>query len=93
MRNENDLETDSDEYEFGYDIIRWAMTQFDEPDLECLRNALHKASVFVNQELEEMEDETTELGLDKWLKHEEEKRAEQEEEDALAAQGDESQSD
>ncbi len=88
MRNENDFDTDNEEYALAYDIIRWAMDQFSEPDLEFLKGALHKASVFINEEVEELEDKTKDLGLDKWLEAEKEKRAEQEEGDELAAQDD-----
>lgn len=82
QRNYAALQEDRDqtsfEYECAYDIVRAAMALFETPDLRTLKNALHFASTFVNDELEEMPDEAQELGLDKWIEHEEEERVEEE---------------
>jgi len=60
------------EYEMAYDTIRYAMTLVEEYEYKLLRlkNVLHVASVFVNKELDELPDQTKELGLDKWQQDE-----------------------
>lgn len=53
--------------ECAYDIVRAAMALFDESDLQTLKNAIHLASVFLNDELDELESEAQELGLNVWI--------------------------
>lgn len=66
--------------ERAYDIVRAAMRLFETPELQTLKNAMHLASVFLNDELEEMEDEAQELGLDAWIvKQQEDEEAEEKE--------------
>ena len=70
------------EQQCAYDIVRAAMTLFETPDLRTLKNAMSLASVFVSDELEEMEDEAQELGLDVWMAKQKE-ADEQEEQDRM----------
>lgn len=80
---QDDRDQESVEQELAYEIVRSAMTLFEEPNLRTLKNAMHFASVFLNDELDEMEDEAEELGLDVWIKKqkedEEQERLDQEE--------------
>lgn len=71
MRHDDDDPTKSNhEYEVAYEVIRYAMTLVDKHDLGSLKNALHKASFFVNDELDELPELVEELGLGDWLEAE-----------------------
>ena len=78
----DDRDQCSYEQECAYDIVRAAMALFETPDLRTLKNAMHLASVFVNDELEEMEAEAQELGLAVWMAKQKE-TDEQEEQERL----------
>lgn len=70
-----------DEYELAYDVIRYAMTKIwpdDTGKLQFLRNAIYKAHSFLADELEQMEEEAAELGLDKWIAEEKEEALDEE---------------
>lgn len=62
-----DRDQHSGEMECAYDIVRAAMELFEEPDLRTLKNAMYFAHYFVNEELDELEEEAKELGLDVWM--------------------------
>jgi len=76
---------DSYEYEMAYAIVRYAMTLADDDEvcskLMNLQNALHTASVFVNEELNELPELAHEMGLDKWQEEDKEWEEEHEAED------------
>lgn len=64
--NDDDVECvrmESEEYECAYELIEHAMKMVPDLDLAFLQGALYKASYFVNEELEEMSEKTTELAL------------------------------
>jgi hypothetical protein len=79
----DEMDLASDEYQLAYDLIRHAMGMVwksaGQSHLTRLKNVLEKASVFVNDELDDLPEKTEELGLDNWQREE----CEQEEEDRL----------
>lgn len=81
----DDMDADSDEYQLAYDLIRHAMWLVSEYEggshLARLQNVLEKASFFVNRELDDLPEQTEELGLHKWQQAEVERRKEEEEEE------------
>jgi hypothetical protein len=72
---------DSAEYELAYEVVRCAMRLFDGPDLEGLQAVLHKAALFVNEELDELPEQAQALGLDIWQQEQQERAVQERKEE------------
>lgn len=75
------------EYEASYDVVRYAMKLFKKGDgtgkLQGLKNVIYNAHCFLQDELEYMEEEAKDLGLDKWIAEDEAEREMAEDEERI----------